>query len=143
MKTCTKCGEEKSFESFYKSSRNKSGRRPKCILCEKAEFKVYRTNNLEEQRKRERSYTKKNLGIRAANNAKRHATKLNATPSWANLEQIKRIYAACAKITERTGIEHHVDHIIPLQGENVCGLHVENNLAIIPAKMNLQKSNKY
>jgi hypothetical protein len=73
----------------------------------------------------------------------RKATKLSATPSWANQEQIKRIYAACAKITKQTGIEHHVDHIIPLQGESVCGLHVENNLSIIPAKMNLQKSNKF
>ena len=84
-----------------------------------------------------------NKGLYRAKGAKYRAAKLKATPSWADLEQIRRIYTACVSITERTGVEHHVDHIIPLQGEDVCGLHVEKNLAIIPAQMNLQKSNTY
>ena len=130
MVTCTKCGEDKSLESFYKRFDSPQPYRQPCKAC---------TNSKVDHKE----HYRKNAGYYRDKAAARKATKLNATPPWADLEQIKRIYAACAKITERTGIPHHVDHVIPLQGENVCGLHVPNNLAIIPAKMNLQKSNKH
>ena len=67
--------------------------------------------------------------------AKRRARKLHATPSWANLDIIREIYANAEGM--------HVDHIIPLQGELVCGLHVENNLQYLTPKENLQKSNTF
>ena len=159
-KVCSKCGESKSLEDFPKR-KYKDGTlhyRNECKACMSAYNKTYREENKVTIKNRRAEYSKrtskrnveramewKKQNPQKVNfyTAKRRATKLNATPEWANQEQIKRIYAACANITKRTGVEHHVDHIIPLQGENVCGLHVENNLAIIPAKMNLQKSNKY
>ncbi len=70
--------------------------------------------------------------------ALRHARKLQAIPKWVGkkeLEQIKFIYKSRKK-------GYHVDHIIPLKGINVCGLHVENNLRIIKAKYNMSKGNK-
>jgi hypothetical protein len=87
-----------------------------------------------------------NKAMYLAKNAKYRASKLKATPSWLTekqLNDINTIYKACAKITERTGKAHHVDHIIPLQGVDVCGLHVPWNLAILPASMNLAKHNKH
>ena len=68
--------------------------------------------------------------------AKRRADKLNATPKWTNLKKIKEIYKNCPR-------GYHVDHIVPLQGENVSGLHVENNLQYLTAKQNIAKGNKY
>ncbi len=78
----------------------------------------------------------------AAHAAKRKARKLQASPQWADQTKIAEIYAMCDEITRRTKIAHHVDHIVPLQGKTVCGLHVEYNLQIITAKENIRKHNK-
>lgn len=74
--------------------------------------------------------------------ANRRALKKRATPPWADMNKIKRVYRRAAELSEETGIPHHVDHIIPLQNAMVCGLHVENNLQIITAEQNRRKSNK-
>lgn len=57
-------------------------------------------------------------------------------PSWANVDRIMEIY-------ENRPEGHHVDHIIPLRGKYVSGLHVENNLQYLPAKENMRKHNTY
>ncbi len=75
--------------------------------------------------------------------AKRRAVALQAEPLWANSALIKLLYATRRYMTEETGFEWHVDHVVPLQGRNVCGLHVHNNLRVVPATVNLQKSNKF
>lgn len=80
-----------------------------------------------------------------ARNAKRRSAKLNATPSWLTKKQlleIEELYLCARMFRLYTGQEYHVDHIVPLQGENVCGLHVPWNLQVITAKENLTKSNK-
>lgn len=59
-----------------------------------------------------------------------------ATPSWADKELIKKFY-------ENRPDGFHVDHIIPLRGEFVCGLHVIENLQYLPAEDNMAKSNNF
>lgn len=66
-----------------------------------------------------------------------------AIPPWANLQKIAEIYQT-SKLKELvSGVKHHVDHVVPLNGRNVCGLHVENNLQILSAKDNWLKRNKF
>ena len=78
-----------------------------------------------------------------AASARRHAKKLNATPKWANHFVIEEAYDLAQRRTKATGFKWHVDHIVPLQSTFVCGLHVENNLRVIPAVVNVEKSNRH
>jgi hypothetical protein len=103
----------------------------------------YRNANREQVNRRVAEWTAKNLDRHSAYQAKRRSVKLNATPSWVNDFFIKEIYALARLRTEKTGIKWHVDHIVPLQSRLVCGLHVECNLAVIPASHNSSKGNKY
>lgn len=64
-------------------------------------------------------------------------------PPWANGAAIRAIYAEAKRLTRETGIQHHVDHIIPLQGERVTGLHVETNLQILTGSENSRKRNRF
>lgn len=91
-------------------------------------------------------YQKKNKDKRNHNLAKYRAKKLRATPSWlsgSQIAKIKRIYKLREIIVDATGTNYHVDHIVPLQGKNVCGLHVPWNLQVIPAEDNLKKNNTH
>lgn len=87
-------------------------------------------------------WSKANAGKRNALTRKRVALKLQRTPSWANLPAIQAIYIEAARLTTQTGIPHEVDHIYPLQGEFVSGLHVEQNLQIITRRQNRSKHNR-
>ena len=71
--------------------------------------------------------------------AKRRAAKLQATPAWADLAAIKAVYAEAVRLETLHGTPYHVDHIVPLQGATVCGLHVHANLQVLPGPENSSK----
>ena len=85
---------------------------------------------------------------RASANKMRCARKravTRATPPWLDdwdRDYIVLVYDLARQITKQTGIKHHVDHVIPLRGKNVCGLHADWNLQILPATENAKKGNK-
>ena len=82
--------------------------------------------------------------VKADNKHRRNKHRL-ATPNWLTQEhkaQIKQKYIEAMAITRGTGVAHVVDHIVPLRGELVSGLHVPWNLAVITSKANSKKSNK-
>jgi hypothetical protein len=93
---------------------------------------------------RKNAYAKKNAAKYRGYCAKRNAAKLNATPKWLTKEhwrQIQAFYDEAHRLTMETGIPHEVDHIEPLQGKDVCGLHVPWNLRVIRMELNRQKGN--
>jgi hypothetical protein len=105
-----------------------------------------RQDTLEERREVKRLWRKNNLGMVLADCAKRRAAKVNRTPAWLtefDRLKMKCYYQVAVMRSRESGQKWHVDHIIPLQGENVCGLHVPNNLQIIPAIENMRKNNHY
>lgn len=96
-----------------------------------------------DSRSRLRAWKKRHPERVNAQTAKRYATKLRAIPSWANLKDIADIYALAKLRSKLTGIEWHVDHVVPLNSDIVCGLHCEANLQVIPAGPNISKGNAW
>lgn len=94
-----------------------------------------------------REYNRRNYARNAptfiAHNAKRRAARRQAVPAWADLRAIHAVYQQACRLTRETGVQHHVDHIVPLCGKSVCGLHVANNLQILTASENLKKGNRH
>src|ERR1017187_7382041 len=70
-------------------------------------------------------WRKENPGKVNAITAKRHAAELQRTPAWADHDKIAEWYEGAAFATEFFGASYHVDHVLPLQGRLVRGLHVE------------------
>jgi 5-methylcytosine-specific restriction endonuclease McrA len=90
-----------------------------------------------------RNWRASNQHKKAADDALRYSLETIATPVWINRKAICEFYAESARRTKATGIAHHVDHIVPLRSNVVCGLHNEFNLQVLTASENLSKSNRY
>jgi hypothetical protein len=164
MKTCSnpKCVQinPQPLINFYKKKHTSQGLNARCIKCTNRQTDAWVARNLERVRAIKRKWSENNREKHRENNRiwyrnnpdkknaqvrKYQASKLKRTPSWLTYEQNKEnetFYIEAAKITKLTGIPHEVDHIEPLQGKNVSGLHVPWNLQILPRLSNRQKNNK-
>jgi hypothetical protein len=78
-----------------------------------------------------------------AHTSRQRAKRTQRVAPWADKDAIRGFYEKAVTLTRETGIEHEVDHIIPLLGKLVSGLHVENNLRVIPKDVNRLKSNRF
>lgn len=79
-------------------------------------------------------------------NMTRYASKLERTPKWLSKEQLQEInefYTMAKELENVFPWKQHVDHVVPLQGDGVSGLHVPWNLQILSAKDNITKGNRY
>lgn len=160
MKVCTTCNIEKDLKFFSKSKKGLLGHKSECKECQstyrKKHYKENKQKAYEYNKNRrlefrddvnayKRQHKKKRASYYAALNAKRRAAQLQRTPAWLTKHDYKVMeakYAMSLWLSEVVGQQYHVDHIIPLQGKNVSGLHVPDNLRIIPAKENMKKGNR-
>lgn len=111
-----------------------------------ASILAWREQNPERLKTIYKDWAQRNKDKVNANWMKREAAKKNRTPSWLtddDLWFIEQAYDIAYVRTKMLGVQHHVDHIFPLQGKTVSGLHVPWNLQVIPAKLNRQKSNHF
>jgi len=103
----------------------------------------YREANRERINLNIRKWSKNNLHKRRGTNAARYAVQIKRMPLWFEKDTVTNIYAIAKLQTELTGIPHQVDHIVPLQGKTVSGLHCYDNLQIITASENQAKGNRW
>ena len=80
---------------------------------------------------------------RNALTAKHRASKLQRTPPWADHDKINEWYELAAVATKVSGVPHEVDHIIPLRGKDVSGLHIHTNMQVLTEEANRKKRNTF
>lgn len=154
MKKCTKCLKNKQLSEYPRSKQFKSGIHSQCKACRRAYLNAWQNESRRKKalakpaKKRgltAMEYKKLRPDIFAAAQADRRAAKKQATPAWLTFEQrqeIKEFYKIAKELQWLSNEELQVDHIVPLQGKNVCGLHVPWNLQILPKTANVRKGNK-
>lgn len=104
---------------------------------------AWKENNRARVRVLNKRHRQRNQHRFTAKEAARRFAKRQAQPAWANEFFMEEAYHLAKLRTAMTGIRWEVDHRVPLKSPLVCGLHVETNLAVIPASLNRSKSNKY
>lgn len=111
--------------------------------AQKARSRKWYEKNKEKSFENHRKWAAKNPATTNAAAARRRAKVLKCTPKWADMDKIKSFYQMAKELSEKTGLDYHVDHQIPLQGKLVSGLHVQNNLQIMVGHLNQSKGNRY
>ena len=161
---CKKCGTSNTlFRNRWNKQNQKWYLQSTCKQCERSAFKTYQQENLEYFAEYNRTrYCKLNGGLKRTSplvmteemRIKWRRDKANKRATRAKHARVRwdkeftdfvctEAHALRQLRNELFNFEWHVDHMIPLKGEQVCGLHVWNNFAVIPKVDNLRKGNYY
>ncbi len=143
---CPRCGTNLRVLAMIK---NKS----RCVQCFRNHiaryreknpnsFKDWRAKNIEKDRASSRAWQKSNRAKVRVHVNERTSARKRSQPRWVDREQLRGFYTVAQRLSTCTGIKHHVDHILPLRGKLVSGLHVPWNLCVVPAVINLRKGDR-
>lgn len=146
MRTCNVCKIEKSFDDFYNVKSFPQGKAYTCKPCSRERSRKWSKENPEQKKQQGLKDYAQNKQAYSYRARQREMSRRNAMPDWLTEDQIKEIenmYWLRNDLYAVTGEQYHVDHIVPLQGKNICGLHVPWNLQILPSDLNLLKGNKH
>lgn len=157
-KTCSKCGLVKLYLDFFKRKRSPDGHEAECKECRKQRNAKWFSENKERHHEMTRKWYQENReqhledsraryeadkAYALAKYYKRDLRTKQATPAWADKKAIAEAYQIAKRLEKYVGGKWEVDHIVPLQSDRVCGLHVEHNLQIMRPEHNRRKSNLY
>jgi hypothetical protein len=156
MKTCKVCGQSLPIGCFTKHPMSADGYQPKCRSCraeyDRARYELVRDKLLQSARAWKLANPERARQHGRKADAKRIAKKLaswrlyepavkRATPTWADTEAIEMFYSV-AEVLSRSGAKFEVDHIVPIRGKQASGLHVQDNLRVVPRHENRSKGNR-
>ena len=157
MPLCTWCHKVKPVPDFERDKTSRTGVRCRCRECERARrkelrkdkpghraayMKKWREDHPNTNREIQRRYRVQNADKRAAIDARKRLVRDHEL-SRRDEPQIILKYAEARQRSRDEGVAYHVDHQVPLNGENVCGLHVSWNMEVMRADLNIAKSNKF
>lgn len=159
IKQCSICKKSKASSDFHKQKNGQYGLRSQCKICWKVNYSKNRESILAKNREwsqrnghrhsvLKQSWKLSNPGKVLANDVKLkilRSKRSGAFIQWLTREQIsdiEKIYEQSKKLQLETNIQYRVDHIIPLNGKDVCGLHVPWNLQPITHLENMRKGNR-
>lgn len=154
MKVCCGCKKSLGTGDFHRSFKASDGLKTQCKQCVKIQSQARYSKKKEhillcnkawrsENGHKYAEYRETHRVARRVAHSKRRAAEKERTVPWACDELIKRHYEYAKIMEDTTGEAWHVDHVVPLLGKEVSGLHVHNNLQVIRASENLSKGNQF
>ena len=162
-KKCGSCKTTKETTEFSKASGRYDGLQSHCKDCRSTRrkkdylknkehelelVKAWAKDNPDAVKSKARKYAQSDKGSAYYNSrsSERRSNKKDATPKWltdAHRDGMKSLYLLAKKLEKLCNVKYHVDHIVPLNGTDVSGLHTPWNLQIMEASLNIRKSNKH
>jgi len=140
VKYCKKCNTYKDESKFGTHKATKDKLQCSCKACINTTSAKFYRENKEHCSLRTSTWKQVNKDkVNLSTALRRKRIRLNK-PKWANDFFLEEAYLLAKLRTDVTRFEWHVDHIQPLRGKDVCGLHAETNVQVIPAILNYKKS---